>query len=117
MPASRESIVEIVYFVTRTAKQYPEYSCLMVMRIVPTIPTPTRRENVYRRALKGYEQVLGPEHTKAAVMLIYIAELYMIQDKTAEAEPLLERAYAIFDKALPYLAEAEEPFSKPASRQ
>ncbi len=49
-------------------------------------------------------------HTKAGVMLIYLAELYLIQGRADEAEPLLERAYAIFDEALPYLAEADEPF-------
>jgi hypothetical protein len=39
-----------------------------------------------------------------------LSELYLIQDRTDEAEPLLKRAYTIFDEALPHLAEADEPF-------
>jgi tetratricopeptide (TPR) repeat protein len=74
-------------------------------------------ETVYREALARYERRLGRSHTKVPVMLIYLAELYLVRDETAAAEPLLERAHAIFDQALPEAAEAEAPligrFSRP----
>jgi len=40
--------------VTRTARDYPDYSCSLAMRIVPTIADPGKREKVYRRALSIY---------------------------------------------------------------
>ena len=67
--------------VTRTAKQYPEYSCLMAMRILPTIPTPSRRENVYRRALKLY----GWRPDLQGRLLIALGDDYRQQDKKDQA--------------------------------
>ena len=40
--------------VTRTSKSFPEYSCLLVLRIVPTIKDPVTRETVYKRSLGKY---------------------------------------------------------------
>ena len=40
--------------VTRTAKDYPDYSCVMVLRIVPTVKDAARREAVYRKSLGVY---------------------------------------------------------------
>lgn len=67
--------------VTRTAKEYPEYSCLMAMRIVPTIPTPSRRENVYRRALTLY----GWRPDLQGRLLIALGDDYRQQDKKDKA--------------------------------
>ncbi|MGB2824431.1 MAG: hypothetical protein WBF17_25880, partial [Phycisphaerae bacterium] len=40
--------------VDRTAKRYPDYSCLMVMKIARTLPDPAHREKVYQRAITVY---------------------------------------------------------------
>jgi len=40
--------------INRTARAFPDYSCTLVMRIVPTIPEFAKRLRVYRRALGIY---------------------------------------------------------------
>jgi len=40
--------------ITRTAREYPDYSCEMVMRIVPSIPGPADRMKIYQKALGAY---------------------------------------------------------------
>ena len=40
--------------IDRTARAFPDYSCTLVMRIVPTIPEFAKRLRVYRRALGIY---------------------------------------------------------------
>jgi len=39
---------------SKTAKAYPDYSCEMVMRIVPSMPEPSERMKVYQKALGVY---------------------------------------------------------------
>ena len=43
---------------------------------------------------------LGPDHPSVAATLNNLALLYWAQGRYAEAEPLLKRALAIFEKAL-----------------
>jgi tetratricopeptide (TPR) repeat protein len=52
-------------------------------------------------ALEIWEQVLGREHPDVAQGLNNLAELYRVQGRYAEAEPLYQRAIAILEKALP----------------
>lgn len=40
--------------IDETAGRYPEYSCLLLMQAVPTVPDADRREAVYRRAMGVY---------------------------------------------------------------
>jgi tetratricopeptide (TPR) repeat protein len=46
------------------------------------------------------EKVLGPEHPDVAQSLNNLGELYRIQGRYAEAEPLLKRALAIRERVL-----------------
>jgi hypothetical protein len=39
---------------SKTAKAYPDYSCEMVMRIVPSIPEPSSRMKIYQKAMSVY---------------------------------------------------------------
>ena len=48
-----------------------------------------------RRALAIAEKAFGREHPQYAMGLVDLAELYRAQGRTAEAEPLFERAKAI----------------------
>ena len=41
---------------TRTAKDYPDYSCLMVMKIAPTYADVARREAIYLKSIDVYRQ-------------------------------------------------------------
>ena len=40
--------------ITRTGKEYPDYSANMVAQIVPTLPEPAAREKVYKKAVAFY---------------------------------------------------------------
>jgi len=40
--------------IEQTGERYPDFSCLMVMQIVPTIPDPAHRREVYDRAITVY---------------------------------------------------------------
>ena len=40
--------------ITKTAKEYPEHSCEMILQIVPTLPEEAKREKAYKRALAVY---------------------------------------------------------------
>jgi len=66
--------------ITRTAKAYPDYSCLMVMQIVPTVDDPARRESVYRKALGVYGR---PD--LQGKMLIALGDDFLDRDKKAQA--------------------------------
>ena len=46
-----------------------------------------------------FEKTLGPEHPGVATALNNLAALYLAQGKYAEAEPLYQRALAIWEKA------------------
>ena len=47
-----------------------------------------------------HEKAFGPAHSDMAATLNTLAELYYAQGKYAQAEPLLQRALAIREKAL-----------------
>jgi CHAT domain-containing protein len=51
-----------------------------------------------QRALALREQVLGPTHLEVALSLNDLARLYQDQGRTAEAEPLLQRALALCEQ-------------------
>jgi len=63
--------------VTRTAKEYPDYSCLMVMQIVPTIPDAAIRLKVYQRSLGVY----GKRPDLRGRILLAVGDDYRDQDK------------------------------------
>jgi hypothetical protein len=44
------------FLVTRTAKDYPDYSCQIVMQILPTYEDPNRRKTVFLKALEVYQE-------------------------------------------------------------
>jgi len=74
--------------VTRTAKAYPDYSCRMVMRIVPTIPDADRREKVFRRAMSVY----GSRPDLSGRILMTLGDDYQRQEKRANALKAYESA-------------------------
>ncbi len=74
--------------VTRTAKQYPDYSCRLIMRIVPTIADPQRREKVYKNAFNIY----GKRPDLQGWILIALGEDYQKQDKKKQALQAYEQA-------------------------
>ncbi|HEY7125556.1 MAG TPA: tetratricopeptide repeat protein [Ktedonobacterales bacterium] len=55
---------------------------------------------LYQRALTIREQQLGEMHPDTARSLSNLAELYRLQGKLAEAEPLYRRALAIYEQQL-----------------
>ncbi|KAH0359992.1 purine and uridine phosphorylase, partial [Aureobasidium melanogenum] len=57
-------------------------------------------EEMYGRALAGYEKALGPEHTSTLGTVNNLGLLYADQGKLAEAEDMYERALAVYEKAL-----------------
>ena len=57
-------------------------------------------ECMYRRALVGYEKVLGAEHTSTLETVNNLGVLYWNQGKVDEAEQMYERALAGLEKAL-----------------
>ena len=52
-------------------------------------------EQLYREALRIYENTLAPEHSFFATILSNLALLYSRQGRDTEAEPLLKQALAI----------------------
>ncbi len=67
--------------VKRTTKAYPEYSCRMVMRIVPTLSDPARREAVYKRSLGVY----GWRPDLQGKLLIALGDDYRKRDEKDKA--------------------------------
>jgi len=74
--------------VTRTAKAYPDYSCQMVMEIVPTIEEAPKRERVYRKALRVY----GKRPDLQGRILIALGQDYETQGQKSKALKAYETA-------------------------
>ncbi len=74
--------------VVRTAKQYPDYSCRLIMRIVPTINAPERRKKAYKNAVGIYSK--RPD--LQGWILIALGEDYQKQGKNKKALQTYERA-------------------------
>src|SRR5271156_6567099 len=55
---------------------------------------------MYIRALRGYEEALGPDHTSTLNTVHNLGNLYADQGKLAEAEQMYVRALAGKEKAL-----------------
>ncbi|MDY7011865.1 MAG: hypothetical protein SVV80_14125 [Planctomycetota bacterium] len=74
--------------VTRTAKKYPDYSCRLIMRIVPTVSDPEQREKVYKNAIKIY----GKRPDLQGWILIALGEDYQQQGNKKKALRTYEQA-------------------------
>ncbi|KAN0071275.1 HET domain containing protein [Elaphomyces granulatus] len=57
-------------------------------------------EKMYRRALRGYEKALGPDHTSTLNTVHNLGVLYISQGKLDEAEKMSQRALQGREKAL-----------------
>ncbi|KAH6974923.1 hypothetical protein EDB80DRAFT_881846 [Ilyonectria destructans] len=57
-------------------------------------------EEMYERALDGYEKALGPHHTSTLITVNNLGNLYSDQSKFEEAEEMYERALEGYEKAL-----------------
>ena len=57
-------------------------------------------EEMYGRALAGYEKALGPDHTSTLDTVNNLGNLYKNQDKLGEAEEMYGRALAGYEKTL-----------------
>jgi tetratricopeptide (TPR) repeat protein len=70
----------------------------------------------YQRALAMREALLGPEHRAVALSLHDLANLYCVEGRYTEAEPLYQRALAIREKILgkdhPDVATVLESYAK-----
>ncbi|MFB3893424.1 MAG: tetratricopeptide repeat protein [Phycisphaerae bacterium] len=63
------------FLVSRTAKDYPDYSCMMILQLAPTYEEPARREKIYLGCIDIYPQrpdlqgqfmiALGDDYAKA----------------------------------------------------
>jgi tetratricopeptide (TPR) repeat protein len=60
---------------------------------------PVEAEQMYERALRGYEKAWGPEHTSTLNTVNNLGLLYADQGKLAEAEQMYERALRGYEKA------------------
>ena len=76
--------------VTRTARKYPDYSCRLIMRIVPTVADANRRKKVYRNAINIY----GKRPDLQGWILIALGEDYQKQGKNKNAIKAYEQAAA-----------------------
>jgi tetratricopeptide (TPR) repeat protein len=56
-------------------------------------------EQMYQRALQGYEKAWGPEHTSTLGTVNNLANLYKSQGKLVEAEQMYQRALQGYEKA------------------
>ncbi|HEY9869934.1 MAG TPA: tetratricopeptide repeat protein, partial [Candidatus Obscuribacterales bacterium] len=69
-------------------------------------------EPLYQRALAIREKSLGADHVDVGTSLRYLADVYLMQKKFAQAEPLYVRAIEIFDRTgNPQLAEVLENYA------
>ena len=57
-------------------------------------------EQMYERALRGYEEVLGPTNRSTLDMVDSLSSLYFKQDKLGEAEKMFERALRGYEERL-----------------
>ncbi|KAF2195732.1 hypothetical protein K469DRAFT_699339 [Zopfia rhizophila CBS 207.26] len=55
---------------------------------------------MYERALRGYEEALGPKHTSTLNTVNNLGALYADQGKLTEAEKMYERALRGYKDAL-----------------
>ena len=55
---------------------------------------------MYKRALAIYEKTFGAEHPEVATSLSNLGELYRLQGRYTEAEPMAKRALDLREKAL-----------------
>ncbi|MBL7220807.1 MAG: hypothetical protein ISS69_11885 [Phycisphaerae bacterium] len=74
--------------ISRTAKVYPDYSCEMVMRIVPSLPDPKGRMNVYKKAMSVY----ASRRDLQGRIMIACGDDYAKQSKPASALKFYEAA-------------------------
>lgn len=72
----------------RTAEAFPDYSCEMVLRIVPTLSDASTREKVYRRALGVY----GGRPDLTGRILTALGDDYRDRDKKRKALTAYEQA-------------------------
>jgi tetratricopeptide (TPR) repeat protein len=56
-------------------------------------------EQMYQRALRGYEKARGPEHTSTLDTVNNLGNLYKNQGKLADAEQMYQRALRGYEKA------------------
>jgi tetratricopeptide (TPR) repeat protein len=57
-------------------------------------------EQIFVRALAGYEKALGPDHISIPSTVHNLGNLYHLQGKLVEAEQMFVRALAGYEKAL-----------------
>lgn len=57
-------------------------------------------EEMYQRALQGYEKALGPDHTSTLSIINNLTPIYADQGKLVEAEEMLQRALQECEKAI-----------------
>ncbi|EKG09240.1 Tetratricopeptide TPR-1 [Macrophomina phaseolina MS6] len=57
-------------------------------------------EEMYERALDGYQKAFGPDHTATLTTTNNLGLLYFDQGKVAQAEEMYERALSGYEKAL-----------------
>jgi tetratricopeptide (TPR) repeat protein len=57
-------------------------------------------EEMYQRALVGYDKALGPDHTSTLFTVNSLGNIYRNQGKLKEAEEMFQRALAGYEKAL-----------------
>ena len=67
--------------IDRTGETYPDFSCLMVMRIVRTLPDPAHRRDVYDRAITVY----GKRPDLKGRLLIALGDDFRDAGETGEA--------------------------------
>jgi hypothetical protein len=58
-----------------------------------------KAEEMYVRALRGYEKAWGPEHTSTLDTVNHLGNLYTDQGKIVEAEEMYVRALRGYEKA------------------
>src|SRR5262249_8707567 len=58
-----------------------------------------RADSLLQESLDARERTLGPSHPEVANALIRLAELCELQGRTADSEPLADRAISILDRA------------------
>jgi hypothetical protein len=74
--------------IARTSKLYPDYSCEMVMRIVPSLPKPATRMKAYQKAMKIY----ASRPDLRGRIMIACGDDYAKQEKPAKALKFYETA-------------------------
>jgi len=98
--------------VNKTARQYPDYSCVMVLQIAPTIEDDNYREKIFERSVRVY----GWRPDLQGKILIAFGDDLLEHGKKEEAVRAYQQAAAGSVKAAPVMLEAarkaEEIFVK-----